>query len=357
MSGYDYGNARLRAMRSRLLSRRELETLADVNNLQGLIAALTRTNYQQPIESALTRFTGMDCIDDALHNDLINTIGKINTFYHEETGNIIALVLRAYDIYNLKTILRGLSKKVPSGEIISTLLPVGDLKINSLHELARLNDPREAIDHMASQSIAFSAPLLKLRAEHPGAEIFEMELALDRWHVHEIRRRLRGEETETPLAYALSLDIDIANLLTVLRFVHEPHERNVIRDKLGVDDLTPIFIQGGRIPFETLSTAVMQDMLSSAVESFAGTPFESALRTGMEVYSGSNRLSDIEKRLRRYRLEQLAKLIQKDPLGLGVVLGYIALKVNEIANIRWIAQGINMDIATESIHAELETVP
>ena len=356
MSDYDYGNARLRAMKSKLLSRRELEALAETGSLQGLIAALTKTAYQKSIEAALTRSTGMDCMDEALHNDLINTVGKIGSFYHEETHRIIALVLRTYDVDNLKAILRGLSKNVSSGEIIAVLLPVGELKIGTLRELARLNNPREAIDLMASQSLPFAAPLLKLRAEHPGAETLEMELALDQWHVHEAHQTLRNEEEESLLAYVFSINADLANVLTILRFVHDPRERDVLRDKLGSEDIAPLFIRAGRIPFETLSTAYRQDSVSSAVESFTGTAFESALRVGFEIYSRSNRLSDIEKQLRHYRLEQLAWLIPKDPLGIGVVPGYIALKVNEIGNIRWIAQGINLDLKAEAIQAELETV-
>ena len=40
MSDFDYGNARLRVMKSRLLSRQELEALAEAGSLNGLIAAL-----------------------------------------------------------------------------------------------------------------------------------------------------------------------------------------------------------------------------------------------------------------------------------------------------------------------------
>jgi vacuolar-type H+-ATPase subunit C/Vma6 len=76
MADYDYGNARLHVMKSRLLPRRELETLADKGSLQGLIAALTKTVYQKSVEAALTRTTGMQCIDEALRNDLVNTIGQ-----------------------------------------------------------------------------------------------------------------------------------------------------------------------------------------------------------------------------------------------------------------------------------------
>jgi len=141
-----------------------------------------------------------------------------------------------------------------------------------------------------------------------------------------------------------------------LRFAHDPRERDILRNKLGSDEIALLFIKAGRIPIETLSTAAMQDAVSSAVESLAGTAFESALRAGLEIYSRSNRLSDIEKKLRHYRLEQLAWLIQKDPLGIGVPLGYVALKVNEVGNIRWIAQGVNLDLKAEAIQAELETV-
>jgi vacuolar-type H+-ATPase subunit C/Vma6 len=356
MSDYDYGNARLRAMKSKLLTRHGLDVLSESGNLSGLISALTKTSYQRVVESALTRSTGMDCIDEALRSDLIAAIGKIGGFFHEDTRKLIALILRTYDIGNLKTILRGLSKNVPSGEIIALLLPIGELKIGTLKELARLNNSREAIDVMASQGLPFAEPLLKLRTEHPGADIFEMELALDQWHFRQARQNLWSEADGAALSYAFALEADLANLLTVLRFVHAPRERERLREKFGSEDLTPLLIHAGRIPIEAFANAGRQESVSAAIQFFTSTPFEPALRTGFELYSRSNRLSDIEKQLRRYRLTQIVLQIQKDPLGIGVALGYIALKVSEIGNIRWIAQGINMDLKADAIQAELESV-
>jgi vacuolar-type H+-ATPase subunit C/Vma6 len=65
-------------------------------------------------------------------------------------------------------------------------------------------------------------------------------------------------------------------------------------------------------------------------------------------------LSDFEKQLRRFRLRHIARLLPKDPLGIGVVLGYSALKINEVANIRRIAVGIRLRIRAEAIKADLE---
>ena len=357
MADYDCGNARLHVMKSRLLSIRELETLADAGSLQGLIAALTKTVYQKSVESALTRATGMQCIDEALRNDLVNTVGKIRGFYMESAGKMVAIILRTYDIHNLKAILRGLSKNVPAGDILTVLLPIGELNFSTLRELAQLNNPREAIDLLASMGLSFAWPLLNMRAEVPGAETFEMELALNQWYYEEARQTLRSETGMVdPLSYALALEADLANVLTVLRFAQDPHERDLLRDRLGTDEIEHLFIGPGRIPFELLASACRQDTVTNAIETLSGTSLEPALRAGLEAYVRSNRLSDIERQLKHYRLEWMAGQITKDPLGIGVVLGYVALKVNEVGNIRWITQGINLGLKVDAIRAELETV-
>ena len=357
MPDYDYGNARLHVMKSRLLSSRELETLADTGSLQGLIAALTKTVYQKSVEAALTRATGMQCIDEALRNDLVNTVGKTRGFYVESAGKMVAIILRTYDIHNLKAILRGLSKNVPAGEILTVLLPIGELNVSTLCELAQLNNPREAIDLLASMGFSLAWPLLNMRAEAPGAGTSEMELALDQWYCEEARQTLRSEAgIDGPLSNTLALEADLANVLTVLRFAQNPRERDLLRDRLGTDEIEHLFIGPGRIPFELLANACRQDTVIAAIETLSGTFLEPALRAGLEAYAHSNRLSDIEKQLRRYRLEWMAGRMAKDPLGIGVVLGYVALKVNEVRNIRWITQGINLGLKADVIRAELETV-
>lgn len=357
MPDYDYGNARLHVMKSRLLSHRELETLVEAGSLQGLIAALTKTIYEKSVEAALTRVAGMECIDEALRTDLVNTVGRLRGFYIEEAGKMVALFLRTYDIHNLKAILRGLSKNVPAGDILIILLPIGELDMNTLRELAQLNSPREAIDLLASTGISFARPLLNVRAEVPGAEAFEMELALDRWYHEEIRQILRREiGARDPLSQALALDADLVNVLTALRFAHNPDEYRHVRDRLGTDDITRLFVGPGHIPYEQLADACKQDTVASALETLSGTGLAPVLRAGLQVYARSNHLSDIERQLKHHRLKWMANQIKKDPLGIGVVLGYVALKVNEINNIRWITHGINLGLKPEAIRAELEMV-
>lgn len=357
MSEFDFGNARLRVMKSRLLSRLELEALAEAGSLNGLIAALTRTPYRKPVEAALARTSGMNCITSALRDDLINTLGKIQSFYQGEAQDMVVIVLRSYDIHNLKAILRGLSHHIISTEILSALIPVGELKSDILVDLTRASDPRVAIDLLASMNSPFARPLLKLRAEVPGADIPRMELALEKWGFSQAMGFLESELHDGKvLSSSLNLDADLANLLTVLRFAQAPEERKLLRQWLREESLYPLLIGPGSLPFDLLVRAGMQVTLDAAVEAFAGSVYEEYLRAGLTSYAGSSRLSDLERQLRRFRLRWMSGKILSDPLGIGVVLGYSALKVNEVSNLHWIAQGTSLGLNAQSIRANLEFI-
>jgi vacuolar-type H+-ATPase subunit C/Vma6 len=354
MSDYDYGNARLRAMKSRLLSRLEIEALANVDNIKALIAALTKSAYRKSVEAALARSSGMDCITTALHDDLIHTIGKVRGFYHEQAEEMISIVLRTYDIYNLKAILRGLEKNAPPGEILAVLLPIGDLSYGILGELARAPNSRACADQMASMGLTLAQPLLKLRAKRPGAEVSEMELAIERWHYQEAFQTLQRSPRDGRVLFsALQLEADLTNLFVVLRFTHAPSERKFLRQWLGADDFDLLFVGPGRLSFSMLARAGKQDTVQTAVETLSETPYTTPLKAGLVDYIQFPQLSKFEKHLLRFRLEWMSNQISQDPLGIGVLLGYLALKVNEVKNIRWIAQAKSLGYETKAVTAEL----
>ncbi len=356
MAEFDYGNARLRAMKSRLLSRHELEVLAEAGSLQGLISALAKTSYRKSVEAALTHVSGMDCIHTALRNDLIATLGKVHGFFYEHAEELVAMVLRAYDVHNLIAILRGLDKNASQNEILSTLLPVGDINLSLLVELMRASNPRDAIDLSASMNLLIAQPLLRLRIEHPGAETDEMEVALNKWYFAESQQILSEKDSGELLSFAFKQDADIANLVTVLRFVFAPTEKTALRERFGTEDITYLFVGPGFLTFELLARLSQQRTLPSLLKFLGETPYGPALADGQAEFERSGRLSEFEASLNRFRLNWMRQQIARDPLGIGVFLGYQALKTNEIKNIRWIAQGIQNRLNSTAIQLELEFV-
>lgn len=354
MAEFDYGNARLHAMKSRLLTRRALEGLAEAGSVQGLITALTNTAYREAVEAALVRLTGMACLAEALRTDLVATVGKVRAFFSGRAGELAGIVLRRYDLHNVKTVLRGLAQHAPASDILASTLPVGDLRPADLAQLAGAANFRAAIDLLATWRAPLARPLLELRAHRPGAEVPELELALDRWHMRAALQVARAaDEDGRPLLEALTLEADAANILTALRLIGVPDRAAVLRQRFGVDDVTLLFIGPGRAPFAPLAEAAHQPSVAHAVNVLAETPYGPLLAGAMESYSATGRLSVFERALARRQLEHAAGLIARDPLGIGVLVGYVALKTNEVANLRLIAHGLMLGEKPDQIRAEL----
>lgn len=356
MSGFDYGNARLRAMKSRLLTRQEIESLAQSGDLQGILSGLMKTEYRKSVETALTHATGMNCLQEALHLHLVSILGKIQSFYRDEAGQAVLIVLQQYDVHNLKTILRGLAKNAPADEVLAGTLPVGELKPGLLAEIAKAPGLRGAIDFMASLNLPYAQPLIRLRGRHPGAEIMEMELALEQWFFQTAHARMDELRVETHwLAQALNLQADITNLLTILRIVRDPEERRVLQERIG-ENLQELFVGPGGLSLSDLKSFGGLNTLEALVEAVKRTPYAEPMHLGLTRYRQTGRFSEFERYLRLYRLNWMKSLFAKDPLGIGVPLGYLALKTSEVGNLRWIASQVDLGLPAGQILSELELI-
>ncbi len=357
MSGFEYGNARLRAMRSRLLPRSMLAQLTETRSLPEFIGLFAQTPYRKSLEVALVQASDLESIYEALRRDFVDTIARVRGFYDGSERKLIDLILRQYDVHNLKTVLRGLSHHAQQIDIDTTLLPTCDLPEPLLNELLHASSPRGAIDLLATIRHPFAQPLLTLRAEQPGAELADMERALDRWRFNEAARSLQGEQEEgrTVMA-ALRHDVDIQNILLALRLIRYPAEQQVLKMRLGRSGLGGVVAAEGNIPIAQLERMIATKSLIAAIDLLAGTVYHAALQEGRLAYSRSSLLSEYERALLRYRLRWLSAQLVRDPLGIGVVLGYLAEKANEITNLRRAARGVQMKQPPEMIHVEMEFV-
>ncbi len=356
MSDFDYGNARLRAMKSRLLSRRTLEELAEIGNVQGLITALANTAYREAVATALVRLTGMDCLAEALRNDLVATLGQARVFYSDAAQALAQLALLRYDVHNAKTILRGLAGHVAANEIMGSTLPIGELRPADIAELARVADWRMAIDLLATWRLPLAKPLVELRAARRSldghVEPLEMEAALDRWYFDSAM----AGAGHTTLREAVTLEADMTNMMTALRLVGVPDVATILRERLGAADVSQLFVGPGHIPFMLLAETAQQESIPNAINTLTTTTYGATLTDALSAYAASARLSVFERALAQRRLHHAASLLASDPLGIGVLLGYAALKTNEIANLRAIAQGLLLGEKPDRIRSELMLV-
>jgi len=355
MPGFEYGNARLRAMCSYLLTHSALLEMAGAKDLPEYTRLLLKSPYQKSIEAALAQSGALDVILSGLRADFIATTVKVRGLFEKSEAALVDLVFLEYDVHNVKTILRGVARQVPRAEIENALLPVGRTSETLLAELLRGSSPREVVDILATIGHAFARPLLALRAGQPGAALAEMEKALARQRFEEIDRHAReNPDGAGLLLQAARWEMDANNLLIVLRFAHAPGEKRYINGGQGHNGCEALFPALGTIGLERLGAMYAARNVKSALEALGDSGFGQALQDGLAAYERTGRLSAIEKALRLYLLRWRAMQIAKDPLGIGVLPGYMALKANELANLRRIALAIQFKVYPEASRAELE---
>jgi V/A-type H+-transporting ATPase subunit C len=345
---YGYINARMRGMKSRLLSHRTLDDLIMKPDLESLIADLENSPYRDDIIEAKGRSGGILCIETALRQNFIKTFRKIQVISKQEVeaGQYIGIFLHRWDVQNIKTILRGKNIHTTNEEILECLVPAGELDEVTLKELLKQSDVKSVIDLLATWRIRYSKPLTGSFAEFVKTrDLAVLECALDRFYYADALASVSAPTYNNNLIRdLLALEIDVVNLRTVLRMV---------RDHIDPADAERYLIAGGReFDVRKLRHLLVLTTIDEVVKALVATRYrflssipESAIRT--------QKISVIEKELERFLIKKGVGAFLLDPLSVGSVIGYFWAKYNEITNIRIISRCKTADFPVEHLKEEL----
>lgn len=336
MTGFEYGNTRLRVMKSRLLTQDDLHGFAALGSVDRFLNALTRTPYRTAVEAALLQSSGLNCLNRALQDDLIRGGGAVRGFFDGRAGAQVAWVLRRYDVHNLKTVLRGLAQRRPAAAVLEALVPLGDLRPDELALLAGAEDMQAAVDLLATWRSPFARPFLARDGLPPT--LFGRELQLERWYVAGLLAAPAARESA--LNARARREADVTNVLTALRLVGVANVLPMLEAQLDGAPLEKLFVGPGQISRSTLLEMLVQPDVSAAVDLLGGSALGAVLADATAVALRTQQLSLLERALQRLLLDDARRLMLRDPLGIGVLVGYLALKTAELTNLRLIGYGL-----------------
>ncbi len=144
--GYAYTNTRVRVMKSKLIPSEEYSKLLKMS-LDQIARYLQETTYKKEIDELGTQYEGADLIEYALNKNLANSFKKVLDFSLKDSRESIKLFLRKYDIWNIKTILRGKQSNESAEEIIQNLVPAGEFSEEFLKKTAKeSNSVEDAVE-------------------------------------------------------------------------------------------------------------------------------------------------------------------------------------------------------------------
>jgi V/A-type H+-transporting ATPase subunit C len=344
---YDYVNARIRGMKSRLLNTSVFETLILKPDVEAIIAELGNTAYKEEIEKASVQYSGIRCVEVALRKDFTRAFRKILSLMEGENAEkYIKILLNRWDVQNIKTILRGKNIHVTPEEIIECLVPAGELDDITLIELIKQPDVREVIDLLATWGIKFAKPLTRNFKEYTEKrDLAILEYAIDRFYYENALETLGKESYDDRLILdMITTEIDVTNIKNVLK---------LIRDKIDIKEAEGLLINGGaKLNMEKLLAMIRTGTLEGAIKVLDATPYNFLSELPADVFRGE-KISVFEKELEKYLIKRGIRRFLGDPLSIAIAVGYVWAKYNEVTNIRIIARCKTADIPEKELREEL----
>jgi len=342
-----YANARLRGMRSRLLPRETYERLMEAPDVQQIVKDLMDTEYGPDLEGEIVHGWTAAVVDDALKDNMVRTYRKVLSFLHPKAQKLLSTLLGRWDVFNVKTILRGAHNHVPFDEIKESFFPAGYLGESELEALAKLDDVRAVIDTMAVWGLVYASPLRRAYPEYSrDNDLAPLELALDTQYASWASSRLTGEKADVEVARRiLGMQIDTSNLVMVFR---------LLKADVQAPKAERYFLEGGRVIRKDLYMELTKlsdvdevlDRLKSTA--YATTLDEAALR-----YLETASIPVFERALEEQYMKRALTAGVKDPHGVGVAIAYLYGKQNEITNLRIVVKGKAVGMPSDRVREEL----
>jgi len=147
-SGYAYTNTRVRVMKTKLLEAHDYEKLMKMP-LPEIIRFLEETEYKKEIDELATEFSDLNLLEYAITRNLEKTFRKIHDFAINISFEQVELYLKKYDVWNIKTIIRGKHSKASNKEIKNNLIAVGSLTKEKLEKIIeKTNNVEEVIEEL-----------------------------------------------------------------------------------------------------------------------------------------------------------------------------------------------------------------
>jgi V/A-type H+-transporting ATPase subunit C len=331
---YAYITGRVRAMKTKLIPHEMYQRMLGMD-IPEITRYLEETQYKEEIDSMAKDYSGAELVEYATFANIAKTYRKLLEVSIDEPQFLILEYLRRWDIWNIKTILRGKFHGASEEEIMKYLVPAGELDMEFFEGLAKKERVEEVIQ-------AFDGTdYYEALALYDGKMLSSVENALDKLYYFRMERAVGGTLSVGGglLLKYVRKEIDVKNLVTLFRMNKAGIEASVIQENL---------IPGGKL-HEELSRMAGQSY-NEFVRGLEGYPFWGAIS---DVAAEGGSVSRIEARLRAYLVRYAWALSNYHPLSILPVLGYIVSKDTEVSNIRKIVRGKEAGLSAELIEEQV----
>lgn len=332
---YPYINTRVRVMKSQMIKKEEYDRLIKMSPDE-ITKFMSDSVYKKEIDELAMKFRGVDLIEAALNLNASRSFNKLIKISSKEVEMLIREYLRRYDIYNLKTILRGKFTNTADEKIKKLFVPAGDLDINALEMLLKKEGCKEII--ISSKVVKMNKEIIESINEYEKTKSLSMvENAIDRSYYNTlIELSHKMPKQGKYIREFIKTEIDNMNITILFRLIRENTPKKYIVDK--------IVFGSEKIKREKLLKLAESKNHNELYEGLVGTGYDIVLENCMDDVNNKNELSSIEIALEKHWLKQAYLMLHQHPLSIGPILGYMVGKDIEIRNLRMLVRAKTVDL-------------
>lgn len=339
-------------MRGLLIRDQELEEMLRVKSVAAMTELLRRTSYRQDLDSA-GGYSGSEAVEIAAARNFSRVAKKILSFTPKDDLPAVCALLKKWDLLNVKMIVHAKATGVKAERIMPYLFAAGSLGERDLEQLARADGgdlfaalKKTAIgkEMVSLSSTAFSRHMREVfnNALKNMDSFLQVESILDAYTYLFMDQGLAmvGGREIAGIRRMLKKEIDAKNLMII--------ERLKARRFSG-GEIGKYLIKGGtlgRRAIEKLSEAKeRQQVLAIIRQKFRG----------IELGDDYD-LPQLEIALEKALAREKHGIFRRSMLSIGVIMGFLLIKEEEINNLRKIAKAKEAGIPEDEVRKMLVAV-
>lgn len=334
---------------SRAKSRRK--KLADLARMRQLInqstdqltASVSSMGYADEVNLYAGKLTGADLVEAALTHNLEAELLDILKMCNGKIKDIVEIYTSRFEYQNAKVVLRSVVNEASIEKVSNSILPdLNEINTPWLKIIETADDLRSAALQMRRKPFGSD-----LKALPEDARLSEYEDALDRHYFKSALKSLKANNPATRyLKDYLAMEIDHRNMLNILE-----------SDSIGIssEETSKLLIPGGKIlPSRSFSTiaaggkSALTDILRTSAR-FDMAHFETLLD---EVVK-SRSLDSIVTWFKEREYKFMKKMSYLHPISALPIVYYVAMKVQEVADLRIIVRGRFAGLPAEVLEAHI----
>jgi V/A-type H+-transporting ATPase subunit C len=351
---YGYSNARVKGMKGLLLTKQFLDELINIKKIEAMAELLQRTTYKDDINYYAAKYRDSALIELAAIRHFGKIVKKIRKLAPEDEKPVIDALLKKWDLLNLKMIINAKRVGKTFEDVRPYLISTGIVDENEYERIIRADEAalfeeikKTALgQEMLSLSTAvFNKQMLKTfnSALRSMDKFIQLQTIIDAYIYLFMDKALKSENKDVErIRDILKKEIDVKNILLIERLKAHGIEKNKIKSYL---------IKGGTLP-ESFVDQLVEAKELKEVLALLKTKFQKLTKESEEITS----LVSLEIALEKAIAAEKTKAFYRSILSIGVLLGFLLLKEEELNNLRKIAKAKQFNVPEEEVRKMLVVV-